>query len=267
MTKSIGVSTMVPIPTIPAPSPQMVIGDPLLGSVFGLLTVVDVAESRGGRSHMTCLCECGTIRAFRRSKLVCGEIKSCGCQAGGTVGPRKKSYPGEWSTDELSKLRKLAREGISDKMISEVIVGRTPRAVESMRRDLGITKPKPQREAPKQAPERSCQICKKRFKKKSEEKLGNFVTRVTCSPECALEQQRRRHMASDASLALRSGWPAIDLNFVWPAEQRFVDSDVAIRSNLGHMKMLPESRVSMTGNAASMMVNHEGGSTGRRVGR
>lgn len=50
------------------------------GQRFGRLTVLDLAERKDGHSSWwVCKCDCGNIKEVRRSCLVKGLTKSCGC--------------------------------------------------------------------------------------------------------------------------------------------------------------------------------------------
>jgi len=51
----------------------------LTGQVFGRLTVLGAAYTKGGRSYWKCRCECGTEKVIARSALVSGRTRSCGC--------------------------------------------------------------------------------------------------------------------------------------------------------------------------------------------
>lgn len=51
----------------------------LTGRVFGRLTVLGVAYSKGGRRYWQCRCECGTEKAIEGTSLVRGKSQSCGC--------------------------------------------------------------------------------------------------------------------------------------------------------------------------------------------
>lgn len=52
----------------------------LRGQRFGRLTVLDLSPRKGGHSSWWwCKCDCGTVKEIRRSCLVKGMTKSCGC--------------------------------------------------------------------------------------------------------------------------------------------------------------------------------------------
>ena len=51
----------------------------LIGRVFGRLTVVSFAYIKKGEAYWNCLCSCGSLKIALGSKLICGDIKSCGC--------------------------------------------------------------------------------------------------------------------------------------------------------------------------------------------
>lgn len=52
----------------------------IAGEKFGKLTALEMDRAgRGGSSWWTCRCDCGTIVVKRRSHLVTGAVKSCGC--------------------------------------------------------------------------------------------------------------------------------------------------------------------------------------------
>lgn len=56
--------------------------DPLVGQVFGRLTVLEefkLFEKRKYRTYCRCKCECGNEAVVRRDSLKKGAIKSCGC--------------------------------------------------------------------------------------------------------------------------------------------------------------------------------------------
>lgn len=52
----------------------------LTGQVFGMLTVLEPAESVNGNTAWRCRCECGNETVVRTGSLVEGRAKSCGCQ-------------------------------------------------------------------------------------------------------------------------------------------------------------------------------------------
>ena len=52
----------------------------LVGRRFGMLTVVDDAGNDArGNSMWLCRCDCGNTKTVRGSKLMDGQVKSCGC--------------------------------------------------------------------------------------------------------------------------------------------------------------------------------------------
>lgn len=52
----------------------------LTGKKFGKWTVLERTINGGNRgAHWSCLCECGTVRVVRGSRLSYGDSKSCGC--------------------------------------------------------------------------------------------------------------------------------------------------------------------------------------------
>lgn len=68
------------------------------GMVFGDLTVVRQAASRGYLKYYLCRCSCGNEKDVRASALRCGHTKSCGCkqQMGVAVGGNpRRSIAGE----------------------------------------------------------------------------------------------------------------------------------------------------------------------------
>lgn len=54
----------------------------LIGQKFGLLTVLEQAESQGGKTRWKCLCDCGNEKIVRGIHLTSGNTKSCGCYRG-----------------------------------------------------------------------------------------------------------------------------------------------------------------------------------------
>lgn len=54
-----------------------------VGAVFGRWTVVgrDLTRPPADECHWICICECGTIRSVRRSRLLKAVLPSCGCLA------------------------------------------------------------------------------------------------------------------------------------------------------------------------------------------
>lgn len=49
------------------------------GDKFGRLTLTEPAGLVGGRPGWKCICECGSVVAIQRKRLVSGHTKSCGC--------------------------------------------------------------------------------------------------------------------------------------------------------------------------------------------
>lgn len=53
----------------------------ITGNKFGKLTVIGVDTDKYGEGvHLKCLCECGTVKSYRRNHLLSGRVKSCGCE-------------------------------------------------------------------------------------------------------------------------------------------------------------------------------------------
>lgn len=54
------------------------------GQMFGHLTVLEdgITRDRWGHRDVLCECSCGTICTMRRTDLVSGHTRSCGCQRG-----------------------------------------------------------------------------------------------------------------------------------------------------------------------------------------
>lgn len=68
----------------------------ITGHVFGRLTVVQLAEvTKTGQSMWICKCECGNKKIIRRSSLISGSTRSCGCL--------RKNKKGEPSSDKQKK--------------------------------------------------------------------------------------------------------------------------------------------------------------------
>ncbi len=51
----------------------------LTGQKFGRLTVLSRGENKGINTMWNCICDCGNIKEFYRSGLMCGGSQSCGC--------------------------------------------------------------------------------------------------------------------------------------------------------------------------------------------
>lgn len=52
---------------------------PMTGKVFGRLTVLDIAASKGEKKRFSCRCTCGRIVIIRGETLRNGDSRSCGC--------------------------------------------------------------------------------------------------------------------------------------------------------------------------------------------
>lgn len=50
----------------------------MIGMKFGHLTVIGIDDKE--RYRLICKCDCGTVKSIRKSGLISGETKSCGCQ-------------------------------------------------------------------------------------------------------------------------------------------------------------------------------------------
>lgn len=59
--------------------------DELIGQKFGKLAIVDFARGENGRRLLVCDCECGNRVAIRRSDVLNGNRKSCGCVRNSTL--------------------------------------------------------------------------------------------------------------------------------------------------------------------------------------
>ena len=49
-----------------------------IGNVYDLLTVVDRAPSKNGKTYWKCVCECGREHIVSGTNLRTGAVKSCG---------------------------------------------------------------------------------------------------------------------------------------------------------------------------------------------
>lgn len=61
---------------------------------FGLLTILGEGEWRGRNNkakHFACICDCGEMRYVECTKLIKGEVKSCGCIKGSLISSKNKS--------------------------------------------------------------------------------------------------------------------------------------------------------------------------------
>lgn len=56
------------------------VAEDLAGQVFGELTVLERAESNGGRTRWKCRCSCGKETVVTARNLKAGRTKSCGCR-------------------------------------------------------------------------------------------------------------------------------------------------------------------------------------------
>jgi len=50
-----------------------------IGTRFGKLVVLGIAESKYGKTHWSCQCDCGNIKNVESNHLRYGDTKSCGC--------------------------------------------------------------------------------------------------------------------------------------------------------------------------------------------
>ena len=64
--------------------------NPIIGRVFGKLTVVRYQRNPDGGLHWLCKCVCGTKVPVENGSLRRGEIKSCGCTPRSRRGPKPK---------------------------------------------------------------------------------------------------------------------------------------------------------------------------------
>lgn len=65
---------------------------PSSGQKYGLLTVLEYAGVRKGKSYFVCECECGSIIETRSTSLRTGKAKSCGCLRGCTPSPNEALF-------------------------------------------------------------------------------------------------------------------------------------------------------------------------------
>src|SRR5678810_1198000 len=82
----------------------------ITGQVFGLLTVLEVAESKGPRAQWKCVCTCGKIKVAAGRYLRSGATRSCGrCLPRGAPGHGRPTHNGcgtrEYSSWERAKSR------------------------------------------------------------------------------------------------------------------------------------------------------------------
>lgn len=251
----------------PAPSARSVPGSRLLGNVFGRLTVIGIPFTKGDRRYVECVCSCGVLHTPSLSSLLSGRSKSCGClrRKVTSASPRlrpKRPRKEIWPAQDVERLRLLAQTCMTDSQIAHAL-GRTTKSVQAKRTRLAIEKPivSTQKKDPAKPKVRYCKLCKERLERRPDETVGNFKGRLTCSEAHERESRRR---TQEEVLSARNGWPRIDRDFRWPATARFTDDDDAIKANLGHLNMLPPLRHSVTGSSARMLLDGEGGSTGRR---
>ena len=55
----------------------------LIGKKFNKLTVLKLGDKeKNGHIHLICKCDCGEIKSIRKTKVINGETKSCGCYQG-----------------------------------------------------------------------------------------------------------------------------------------------------------------------------------------
>lgn len=69
-------------------------GQNLDGKIFGRLTVISRIASKYRINKLLCLCECGTRKVIRRTDILQGKTKSCGC----------------WKKEIMEKIRKTITE-------------------------------------------------------------------------------------------------------------------------------------------------------------
>lgn len=62
------------------------------GKTFGRLTILSEAPRQGKRAMVTCRCNCGAVKIYRRQHVVCGAIKSCGCLASEVTAKRNYKH-------------------------------------------------------------------------------------------------------------------------------------------------------------------------------
>lgn len=80
----------------------------LIGQKFNLLTVIEQAENKNGRSYWKCLCDCGNTTTVSISNLKNGSVKSCGCLLSGGKRTFEKPLELEGKTfGELTVLKYL----------------------------------------------------------------------------------------------------------------------------------------------------------------
>lgn len=84
-----------------------------VGQKFGLLTAVQPAVSRGGKTWWLFSCECGVKKELRVSAVKYGTPKSCGC----AIATRNRERPGHLSHGDARKGKVVRLHGIWRKML------------------------------------------------------------------------------------------------------------------------------------------------------
>lgn len=58
---------------------KVLVQDPVIGAIFGRLTVVSSFYAEQRKRYARCRCSCGTELVVRKDHLIAGNTKSCGC--------------------------------------------------------------------------------------------------------------------------------------------------------------------------------------------
>lgn len=83
----------------------------LTGQKFNYLTVLEKTNQKQGTNYIwKCQCDCGNIHYVPGADLVCGKIKSCGCQKLKTIGKTKEINMIGQKFGKLTVLRKNGKD-------------------------------------------------------------------------------------------------------------------------------------------------------------
>ena len=64
----------------------------LIGQKFKRLTLIEVDQSRKGRTFWLCRCDCGNIKSISQTSITTGKTGSCGCLASEALAARSRTH-------------------------------------------------------------------------------------------------------------------------------------------------------------------------------
>lgn len=114
----------------------------LTGKQMGFWKVIERVPNKYGKVYYHCRCRCGTERDVGAQQLRQNKSQSCGCYGMQRTPKKRPSYHGKrWTEEEKEVVRTWYPIGGKRKV--RQFIGRTPEAINSMAKKLGVRTGRP----------------------------------------------------------------------------------------------------------------------------